>query len=228
MEPADATPGPAPGPELALAPEPIAGPDPITDPMATASTLPGASGLPRFAVVDIETSGLSPRRHRILQVAVVVVDEGGIADEWSSLVRVRWPWQRLGPRRVHGLDRASLRRAPEQRAVLAELARRLDGAVFTAHNAAFDWAFIDQAARRGGVSLPEGSRLCTLRLSRLLDPERRLSHRLGDVCERYGISNDRPHDALFDARATALALPRLLAAHDVHAAGDLAPLYERR
>ena len=53
-------------------------------------------------------------------------------------------------------------------------------------------------------------------------------HRLGDVCERYGISNDRPHDALHDARATAAALTHLLAEHHVVSADDLTELYERR
>lgn len=183
--------------------------------------------LPRFAVVDVETSGLSTRRHRILQVAVVTVADGAIVDEWVSMVRLGWRFQRIGPRRVHGIRRADLRGAPRQREVVAELARRLDGAVFTAHNAAFDWGFLVRAARRSGIDLPPGPRLCTLTLSRRLDPERALSHRLGDVGERYGIVNDRPHDALADARATAQILPRLLADHQVHGSTDLEPLYER-
>jgi len=183
--------------------------------------------LPRFAVVDIETSGLSTRRHRILQVAVVTVDRGTVVDEWSTLVKLRWPWQRLGPRRVHGIGRAQLRAAPPTTAVLRELAGRLDGAVFTAHNVSFDWAFIRRAAERAKIELPDVQRLCTLQLSRRLDPDRALSHRLADLCERYAIANDRPHDALHDARATAAVLPRLLQALSVAAAADLDPLFDR-
>jgi DNA polymerase III subunit epsilon len=188
----------------------------------------GGAGLPRFAVVDIETSGLSLRRHRILQVAIVTVEGGQVVDEWSSLVKLRWPWQRVGPSAMHGISRRSLRSAPRRVDVLAELGRRLEGTVFTAHNALFDWSFIDRASRRDGVVLPPLSRLCTLRLSRGLDPERERSHRLADLCERYGVVNDRPHDALFDARATAMVLPHLLGAHGVTDADGLAPLYERR
>lgn len=187
----------------------------------------GARDLPRFAVVDIETSGLSLRRHRILQIAVVTVEAGRIVDEWSSLIRLRWPWQRVGPHRVHGIDRRALRGAPQQRAVLEALAARLDGAVFTAHNAGFDWSFIERAARSANVRLPAVNRLCTLQLSRRLDPDRALSHRLGDVCTRFEIANPRPHDALHDARATAHVLSHLLAAHDVRAGADLDPLYDR-
>lgn len=200
----------------------------MTEPGPSQSTQLDIAALPRFAVIDIETSGLSTRWHRILQVAVVVVDDGEIVDEWSSLVKLRWPFQRVGPRRVHGIDRATLRGAPRQRDVLAELGRRLDGAVVTAHNVGFDWPFIVRAAKQSHVPLPASPRLCTLRLSRTLDPDRLLSHRLGDVCERYGVVNDRPHDARYDALATAQILPHLLAAHGVHEAADLEPLYERR
>jgi DNA polymerase-3 subunit epsilon len=183
--------------------------------------------LPRFAVVDIETSGLSTRRHRILQVAVVTVHDGRVVDEWSSLVKLRWPWQRVGPRRVHGIGRRQLRSAPPADSVLRQLGSRLDGAVFTAHNVSFDWAFIRRAAQRANVALPEVERLCTLQLSRRLDPDRALPHRLADLCNRYAVSNDRPHDALHDARATAAVLPHLLQAHSVAAGTDLDGLYDR-
>lgn len=188
--------------------------------------------LPRFAVVYVETSGLSTRRHRVLQVAVVTmhmdtVGHGTIVDEWSSLVALRWPWQRVGPRRIHGISRRDLRGAPRQREVFAEFGRRLDGAVFTAHNVDFDWAFIERAARKSGTPFQPVAALCTLRLSRKLDPDRALSHRLTDVTQRYGVVNDRPHDALFDARATALVLPHLLQAHQVGSAADLDGLYQR-
>jgi DNA polymerase III subunit epsilon len=200
----------------------------MSEPRTSSTPALDVPGLPRFAVIDIETSGLSTRRHRILQIAVVVVEDGHVVDEWSSLVRLRWRFGRVGPRRVHGLDRAMLRGAPRLRDVLGELSRRVDGSVVTAHNIGFDWPFIVRAAHRSGVDLPIGPRLCTLRLSRSLDPERQLSHRLGDACARFGITNDRPHDALHDARATAQLLPHLLAGHGVRVPADLDVLYERR
>jgi DNA polymerase III subunit epsilon len=197
--------------------------EPATDPTVVS---PEAQ-LPRFSVVDIETSGLSVRRHRILQVAIVTVDNGNVIDEWSSYARIK-PWQRVGPRRVHGIDRRTLRGAPDRRTVLTELATRIQDTVFTAHNVAFDWTFIERAARHDDVELPTIPRLCTLRLSRRLDPDRAMSHRLVDVCNRYEVRNAQPHDALHDARSTAAVLPRLLEAHAVVQSSDLAPLYERR
>jgi DNA polymerase-3 subunit epsilon len=171
----------------------------------------------RFAVVDVETTGLSPRRHRLLQVAVVLVDvDGHVLDRWSSYVRPRWGrFSRLGPRHVHGITHRQLRGAPHIDAVIVEVASRLEGAVLTAHNLPFDLAFLQAAAQRSGTTLPAVPGLCTLDLSRRLDPDRQLRHRLGDLCERHGVTVLRPHDALADADATALVVPHLLAAHGV-------------
>ncbi len=183
--------------------------------------------LPHFAVVDVETSGLSERRHRILQIGAVVIEpDGTVVDKWSTLVKLSWPLQGVGPTHIHGITRPMLRGAPRVTEALSELDRRLDGAVFTAHNASFDAGFIARAARRqAGFEL--GPRLCTLRLSRRLDPDRQQSHRLVDVAERYGIPLINAHDALADAEATAGVLPHLLRAHDITEVSQLTPFFDR-
>ena len=173
------------------------------------SAPPGPALDQRFAVVDVETNGLSWRRHRIIQIAVVTVTaDGTVLDRWSSFVRPRW--RRVGPTHVHGLTARSLRRAPPFSAVAPELVRRLDGAVFIAHNARFDWEFVSRALRRAGYAAPDAPRLCTMVLSRIGAPDAP-SHRLVDVCERHGVTIARAHDALADADATAAVLPYLLA-----------------
>lgn len=162
----------------------------------------------RFAVVDIETSGLSVRRHRILQVAVVtMLGDGTVVDRWCTDVRA---W-RVGPRRVHGITRRRAWRAPAFRLVATDVAQRLDGTIVVAHHARFDWAFLGRAFRRAGLEAPVRSQLCTLQLSRSLDPDRQLRHGLDDVCLRYDVPRGQAHDALADAEATARVLPRLLA-----------------
>ncbi len=148
---------------------------------------------------------------------MVVVDGlGTVLDRWSSLLapRRKW-WFRVGPTSLHGIRRRDVRFAPPATAVLAELADRIKGARFVAHNAEFDLAFLNKAARRTGVQLRFADPLCTLKLSRQLDPEHLMSHRLGDLCERSGIQLVRPHDALADADATAAVLPLLLQAHQI-------------
>jgi DNA polymerase-3 subunit epsilon len=187
-------------------------------------------GLPRFAVVDVETSGLRPRRHHVLQIGVVIVEgdrpeNQRVVDRWSTLVRLRRFWHRVGPRHVHGITRRALRHAAPPSEALAELARRIDGAVFTAHNAVFDAMFLQRAAERSGVTLTIDRRLCTLDLSRRLDPERSLAHGLADLCGRYGVPLTEHHDALADASATAAVLPRLLHDLGITEASQLDDLY---
>ncbi len=192
----------------------------------------GAVTLPRFAVVDLETSGFSTRWHRILQLGMVTVEgDGRVVDQWSTLVHLRWPFSRVGPTHVHGITRPMLRDAPKLHDVLDQFGARLDGAVFTAHNARFDGEFLLRAARNRGADDPVraalGTRLCTLRMSRRLDPDRTRAHGLADLCARYDIEFDRPHDALADAEAAAAVLPHLLRAHDITEPGQLAPFYDR-
>ncbi len=165
-----------------------------------------------FAVIDVETTGLRPDRHRVLQVAVVGTDgSGAVLDEWVTLVRPPWGrLSRLGPRHVHGLRGASFRGAPRPVPVAAEVARRLDGRVVVAHNLAFDWAFVARLLRHAGVAAPAVRGLCTLELSRALDTGHVMRHGLAALCERYDVPAGRPHDALDDARATAAVLPHLL------------------
>lgn len=171
----------------------------------------------RFAVVDVETSGLSVRRDRVLQVGVVVVDgTGAVIDRWASLARPRRRlFYRVGPTKLHGIRRRDVRDAPSLIHVMQRLAASVDHAVFVAHNADFDLAFLRKAAQEVGTALPVGRTLCTLRLSRRLDPGRTMPHRLGALCERYGVTLVRPHDALADADATAAVLPHLLVAHGI-------------
>ena len=114
--------------------------------------MPDLVSAQRFAVVDVETSGLRVQRHHVLQVGVVVVDgTGAVLERWSSLVapRSRW-WFRVGPTKLHGIHRRDVRTAPAAPQVMAQLAARLHGARFVAHNAEFDIAFLRKAAAGAG------------------------------------------------------------------------------
>jgi DNA polymerase-3 subunit epsilon len=175
----------------------------------------------RFAVVDVETNGLSHRRDRLLQIAVITTTgDGQVLDRWSSSVRPRFG--RVGPTHIHGLTARGLREAPAFAEVAPELVQRLDRVVFTAHNADFDWRFLSGALRRAGYRPPDTTRLCTARLSRAVATDAP-SHRLADVCERHGITIARAHDAASDAEATAAVLPLLFADGALVTSEDLAP-----
>jgi DNA polymerase III subunit epsilon len=183
----------------------------------------------RFGVIDVETSGLSPKRHRILQIGLVVVlADGTVVDRWSTYVRPRW-WRvaRVGPTNVHGITRSTLRTAPSLGDALDELSPRLDGVVLTAHNLGFDRAFLKRSAQRAKRNVRFERGVCTLQLSRSLDPDRQTSHRLADVCERYGIALTNAHDALADAEATAAVIPHLLRATGLTTVAELVQVGRR-
>lgn len=183
-----------------------------------------------FAVVDVETTGFSARRHRILQVAVVEARaDGTVTDRWVTYVRPRFRWfRRLGPTHIHGIRRRDLRGAPLLPDALAEVARRLEGRVLTAHNLGFDRAFLKAGARRTGTRLAHDGEVCTLVLARRLDPGNEWSHKLADLCARYAVPLEHAHDALADAEATAALLPHLLGEAGVSTLGELAGILARR
>ena len=177
-----------------------------------------ADGLPRledldFVVVDVETTGLDPDADTVLQLGVVTTRlDGTIRDQWVTYLRRRhWRLGRLGAHHVHGITRRHLRGGVRPAEALGRLNEALGRGLFTAHNAKFDLGFLEHESRLAGVPLRVDATLCTLALSRDLDPGRTLSHRLSAVLERNDVRIKRPQDALADALGTAMVLPRLLA-----------------
>ncbi len=171
----------------------------------------------RFAVVDTETTGLSTDDDVVLQLGVVVVrHDGTVEHEFATYLRRRtWGLGHVGAYHVHGITRRQLRSGMKPAEALEMLNVLIASCVFVAHNAKFDLGFLRADSARLGVPLRVTGPLCTLVMSRKLDPQRTQSHKLRDVAARYGKSTDRPHDALADAQLTAAVLPNLLAAHRI-------------
>ena len=137
---------------------------PSADPAAPLA--PGPSPT-RFAVVDVETSGLRPTATGSCRSAsCAVLGDGTVVDRWDTLLRA--PWRPLGGRDIHGLSRRTLRGAPRL-ARSPPAGPALDGTIVCAHNAEFDWPFLRGLAP--GRLRRRTLRLCTLRLSRSLDPD---------------------------------------------------------
>ncbi|HEY1133072.1 MAG TPA: TerD family protein [Nocardioides sp.] len=172
----------------------------------------GAAGEPSigWALVDVETTGLSPQMHRVLSVACrTVEDDGRVSGEWSSLVD---PGCDPGPVHIHGITRERLRGAPPFEQVAEHLHRMVRGRVLVAHNAKFDHAFLQSESRRNGHDLPVDRRLCTLTASRRLDLPVE-NYRLASLARYWGVRQERAHDALDDVRV----LSEIFAHTRVHA-----------
>ncbi|WP_285509140.1 exonuclease domain-containing protein [Actinokineospora sp. NBRC 105648] len=160
-----------------------------------------------YAVVDVETTGLSPARHdRIAEIAVVRTDRAGaIVDEWCTLVN---PGRDMGPQRIHGIRAAQARRAPAFAEIAGAVGERLRGRVIAAHNLAFDADFIAAEFDRVGVVAPVRDGVCTMTAAPLYLPSP--SRSLASCCRVAGIDIGRAHSALDDARACARLLARFL------------------
>ncbi len=178
-----------------------------------------------FAVVDVETTGLRFDRDQILQIAVVLQDwTAHPTSVWATYVRPSQFWSRdLGPQHVHGISRRKLIFAPTTAKAMQKFAQLTAGRILVAHNAEFDTKFLQTAALENHVDLNWAGVLCTLELSRKLDPKREQTHKLSTLCEKYGVALDQAHHAEHDARATAEVLPHLLSAHGITDAEGLQP-----
>jgi DNA polymerase-3 subunit epsilon len=161
-------------------------------------------GTTPFAVIDVETTGFSPRLHdRVVEVAVLRLGpDGAVEDEYATLLN---PGRDMGATNVHGLSAADVRDAPTFADVVGDVAVRVHGAVLVGHNIRFDVGFLSAECRRAGFLLPPMPALCTLQLAYLLEPGL-ASRKLTDCCGNAGITLDTVHSALGDARATAQLL----------------------
>lgn len=186
-----------------------------------------------YVVVDVETTGGQPWGvDRVTEVAAVYVDGAATSVAFHSLLNPGRPipWHIT---RLTGIDDAMVRDAPRFEDIAGELAAHLVGRVFVAHNAPFDFGFLDSEFSRVAPTSLESlvlGQLCTVRLSRKL-----LSHlprrNLDAVSAHYGVSITDRHRASGDALATAEVLKGLLrdASHrGVHTWDDMDVLLSRR
>jgi DNA polymerase III subunit epsilon len=162
-----------------------------------------------YVVVDTETTGgRSWLNDRITEVAAVVVRGGEIVEVYETLVNPR----RSIPPFISALTNITwdmVKDAPVFEQVAPEVLRVLEGNIFVAHNATFDWRFLTSELTRATGRQLRGRRLCTVKLARKVLPQlprRSLDH----VARYYGVTIRNRHRAGGDAIATAHCLIRMV------------------
>ena len=162
-----------------------------------------------FVVVDCETTGSrSMAGDRITEVAVVRVHDGRAEMIFETLVNPDRPI----PPAVMALTNITwemVRRAPRFAEICDQLLGALEGSVFVAHNAGFDWRFLSNEITRATRRPLVGQRLCTVRMARHFLPQLRRRN-LDSLSDYYGIVNTARHRAGGDAMATAKVFLRFL------------------
>jgi DNA polymerase-3 subunit epsilon len=150
-----------------------------------------------LAFIDLETTGATATVDRVTEIGIIEVDTDGTVREWQQLVN---PGMRIPPfiEQLTGITNDMVADAPPFESIAAETLRRLEGRLFVAHNARFDYGFLKNEFKRLGTSF-RSPVLCTVKLSRLLYPEHH-RHNLDSLIQRHGLEVDGRHRALADAR----------------------------
>ena len=149
-----------------------------------------------LAFVDLETTGATATVDRITEIGIVEVDEDGV-HEWSQLVDPQTPIPGF-IQNMTGITDAMVAGQPTFAELAEDLLQRLQGRLFIAHNARFDYGFLKNEFRRLGYDF-RASVLCTVKLSRRLYPQQR-KHNLDALIERHGLYAAARHRALADAQ----------------------------
>ena len=152
-----------------------------------------------FAIVDVETTGLSLDSDRVLEVAIILYDGDRIADQYSSLI---YPELRIGSNvsRLTGIRNEDLQSAPKFYEVAKKIVELTDKMILVGHNVRFDYSFLRKEFRRIGYDYRR-KQICTLRLSRALIPDLG-AYNLNYLRQHLGITTNGAHRAEADAKAT--------------------------
>jgi DNA polymerase III subunit epsilon len=162
-----------------------------------------------YVVVDVETTGgRAYTGDRITEIAAVVVRRGEIVEVFETLVNPERPIPYFVTQ-LTNITWDMVKDAPTFDAIAPDVMRVMEGSVFVAHNAMFDWRFVTSELSRCAGQRLRGRRLCTVSIARKILPQlprRSLDH----IARYYGVEITRRHRAGGDALATARCLVRML------------------
>ena len=153
-----------------------------------------------YAIVDIETTGGSPRYEKITEIAIVIHNGNEIIDEYSTLLNP----EKYIPAHITsltGITNEMVESAPKFFEVARRIVEMTEECIFVAHNVSFDYNFIKNEFRQLGYDYKRKT-LCTVKLSRKLIPGLK-SYSLGNLCNSLDIIINGRHRAAGDALATA-------------------------
>jgi len=165
--------------------------------------------LKTFAVIDFETTGLSPDHgDRVTEVGVVILSNGKIVDRYQSLINPLRPIPDF-VQSLTGITNVMVRSAPDAASVMQALYDFVGDTPFVAHNASFDRKFLDAEYARAGLKR-QADMVCSLLLARRMYPNMP-NHKLGTLVRLLSLpSKGTYHRALADAEMTAHLLARII------------------
>ena len=172
-----------------------------------------------FAVLDIETTGGSPKHEKITEIAIYIHNGQEVINEFSSLINP----EKAIPyfiTSLTGITNEMVADAPRFYEVARQIVELTDNCIVVGHNVNFDYGFIREEFRQLGFDYQRKT-LCTLKLSRKFLPGYK-SYSLGKICEQLAISINGRHRATGDAFATVRLFEILLEKNSLN--GNSLPL----
>ncbi len=156
----------------------------------------------KYCVIDIETNGSKPETAQLIEVGAVMVQNGEIIDRFESFVECAFMPEYIS--KITGIIPEDLIDAPSRVEVLTKLRTFLDDAIFVAHNANFDYGFLNHSFDRFGLGSIGNQKLCSIDLARrTIESER---YGLAYLSESLELGDHVHHRAFSDALTTAKLL----------------------
>lgn len=153
-----------------------------------------------YVLLDLETTGATPLRDRIIEIALIKFKDGKEIARWQSLINPEITIPNF-IQSFTGITNEMVYKAPIFEKVADELLDYLEGTVMYAHNVRFDYGFLKAEFKRIDIILKQ-SVLCTVKLSRKLYPKYK-SHGLSAIIERHNLICLERHRAMGDVEAMA-------------------------
>jgi len=152
-----------------------------------------------YCVVDIETNGSKPGTSQVIEIGAVMIEKGEIVDRFETFVECAFLPEYIT--KITGIEPIDLAGAPSRRAALTSLRAFMEDAIFVAHNASFDYTFLNASFNRFGLGDIGNPKLCTINLAkRTFESER---YGLACLIETLGFETATHHRAFSDALCAA-------------------------
>lgn len=158
-------------------------------------------------VLDTETTGLDYTREKIIEFAAVRLENGKIKDEFQTLIN---PQQhiRKSSMAIHGITEDMVKDAPTEEEVLPQILEFIGDYPIVAHNAIFDYSFLNEASLRVCSKELTNPRIDSQQMFKEVYPDL-ISHGLEALTRKFNIEFNKHHRAMADTMGLALAYPQL-------------------
>lgn len=158
-------------------------------------------------VLDTETTGLDYTREKIIEFAAVRLENGKIKDEFQTLIN---PEQhiRKSSMAIHGISEDMVKDAPTEAEILPKILDFIEDYPIVAHNAIFDYSFLNEANLRVFNKELQNERIDTQQMFKEVYPDLE-SHGLEALTRKFNIEFTKHHRAMSDTMGLALAYPEL-------------------